>query len=83
MPLLPGAAILIVLGAGVLAVAYQGQRRGVLPAGPNFHRAYRPDRTNNPFAFHFFLALYYCGGFALVVWGLLMLLGMAPPLKWQ
>lgn len=81
MPVSLGAAILIALGAGVLAVAYQGQRRGVLPAGLNFHRAYQPDRTNNAFSFHFFLALYYCGGFALVVWGLLMLLGMAPPLR--
>lgn len=83
MPTLLGAVILIAIGAGVLAVAYQGYTRGELPAGPNFFRSYRPNRLNNPIAFHFFLALNYSGGFSLLVWGLLMLLGMAPPLKWQ
>lgn len=34
-------------------------------------RAFRPNRDDNPLAFRFFLALYYRGGMALAVWGLL------------
>lgn len=83
MPPALGALILIVIGAGVLAVAYQGHLNGELPAGANFLRAYRPNRKDNAVAFHFFLGLYFCGGFALVIWGFLMLLGMAPTLQWQ
>lgn len=57
---------------------------GVLPAGTNFFRGrWMPTRKANPFAFHFFLALYFSGGMALSVWGLLCLVGMAPPLPWQ
>lgn len=77
-----GALFLIGIGAGVLAVAYQGYRAGELPAGPNFLRGtWRPNREDNPVAFHFFLLLYFCGGMALAVWGLLALAGMAPPLR--
>ena len=73
------ALLLIVFGAGILAVAYQGHRRGSLPAGSNFLRPYRPNRDDNWLAFHLFLGLYICGGTALVVWGLLVLVGLAPP----
>lgn len=77
-----GALFLIVMGAGVLAVAYNGYRVGELPAGPNFLRGtFRPNRADNPLAFHFFLVLYLCGGIAMVVWGLLIPFGMAPPLR--
>jgi hypothetical protein len=76
-----GALFLIAMGAGVLAVAWRGYQAGELPAGSNFLRPYRPNRDDDPLAFHFFLALYYCGGTALAVWGLLALVGMAPPLK--
>jgi amino acid transporter len=81
MPRTLGSLILIVLGAGVLAVAWQGYVAGVLPAGSAGWRAYRPNRQDNPLAFHFFLALYLCGGMALVVWGILALFGAAPALK--
>jgi hypothetical protein len=72
------ALILIVLGVLVLVVAYRGHCTGCLPAGSNFLRAYRPNRDDNWLAFHLFLALYVCGGTTLVVWGLLILTGLAP-----
>ena len=78
-----GALFLIAIGSGVLAVAYRGWRDGELPAGAKGWQAYRPNREDNPLAFHAFLALYFCGGMALAVWGLLVLIGMAPPLKWR
>lgn len=76
------ALFLLVMGGGVLAVAWQGYRDGVLPAGSNFLRGrWMPGREANPFAFRFFLALYFAAGMALCVWGLLALAGMAPPLR--
>ncbi|HET6546344.1 MAG TPA: hypothetical protein VFG55_06310 [Rhodanobacteraceae bacterium] len=83
MPVWLSVLVLVGLGAGVLTVAWRGYRDGELPAGVNFLRAYRPTREENPFAFHFFLALYFCGGMALAVWGLLAFLGMAPPMRWR
>lgn len=80
MPPFPGALILIALGAVVLAVAYRGRLTGELPAGARGLSAYRPNRTDNPLAFHFYFFLYVCGGLALAVWGLLILIDMAPPL---
>ena len=64
----------------MLAVGWRGYREGELPAGSNFFRPYRPNRNDNPLAFHFFLALYYASGTTLAVWGLLALVGLAPPL---
>lgn len=81
LPPLPSALFLLAIGGGVLAVAYRGYRNGELPAGASGFRAYRPNREDNPLAFRFFLVLYLCGGMALSVWGLLALVGMAPPLK--
>lgn len=72
---------LVVAGAGLLAVAWRGWRRGELPAGSAGWRAYRPNREDNPLAFHFYFVLYLCAGIALLVWGLLLMLGMAPPLR--
>ena len=80
MPQSLTAAFLIVVGAGVLAVAYNGYLKGELPAGARFFRPYRPTRRDSPLAFHGFLVLYFCSGMALEVWGLLALIGMAPPL---
>ncbi|MBS0437919.1 MAG: hypothetical protein JSS33_00765 [Proteobacteria bacterium] len=74
---------LLGFGSGILAVAYNGWRSGELPAGSRGWRSYRPNRDDNPIAFHLFLALYVCGGIALCVWGLLELGGMAPPLRWR
>ena len=84
LPQSVSAIVLLVFGAGILAVAWHGYRDGVLPAGPNFLRGrWMPSRANNPIAFHFFLALYFTGGMAVAVWGLLALVGMAPPLRLQ
>lgn len=77
-----GGLFLVAIGAGVLAVAWQGYLKGELPAGANFLRGtYRPSRDDNPVAFHCFLVLYLCAGVVLAAWGLLMLIGMAEPLK--
>ena len=82
LPQFISALILLAFGSGILAVAWHGYRDGVLPAGPNGLRGrWMPNRTDNPVAFHFFLIVYLCGGMALAVWGLLALVGMAPPLK--
>lgn len=81
MPVWLGSLFLIGFGSGVLAVAWRGWQTGELPAGRRGFSAYRPNREDNPFAFRFFFALYICAGIALVVWGLLVLIGMAPPLK--
>lgn len=78
-----GALLLAGFGAGVLAVAWQGWKAGELPAGPSFFGTGRPTREDNPLAFHFFFVLYLCGGTALAVWGVLALVGMAPPPKWN
>ncbi|MBD3815269.1 MAG: hypothetical protein IE913_02180 [Halothiobacillus sp.] len=83
MPVWLGSLFLIGFGSGVLAVAYRGWQHGELPAGVNGFKPYRPNREDNPLGFHFFFALYICAGIALVVWGLLALIGMAPPLKFQ
>lgn len=74
---------LLVVGVGLLAVAYHGYLTGELRAGTNFWRVYRPRREDNSLAFHLFLTIYFCGGLALCVWGLLALLGTAPDLKWK
>jgi hypothetical protein len=81
MPAWLGALFLIGCGSAVLAVAWRGWQTGELPAGSRGFSAYRPNREDNPFAFHFYFALYICAGFALLVWGPLALLGMAAPLK--
>jgi hypothetical protein len=84
--MMPGWLSILVLfgfGSGILAVAWHGWRKGELPAGSRGLRPYRPNRDENPVAFHFFLALYACGGIALCVWGLLELGGLAPPLRWR
>jgi len=76
-----GALFLIAIGSGVLAVAYRGWQDGELPAGARGVSAYRPNREDNPAAFYVFLVLYICGGIAIAVWGMLVLVGMAPPLE--
>lgn len=80
VPMPWGALFLILLGAGLLAVAWMGWRSGELPAGSQGWKAWRPNRDDNPLAFHFFLLVYLCGGLALLVWGMMQLLGRAPPL---
>jgi hypothetical protein len=73
--------VLIAGGVALLVVARRGYVSGVLPAGTAYLRPYRPTRDDNPLAFYFHLALYVCGGMALLVWGILALVGGAPALK--
>jgi hypothetical protein len=70
----------LVFGLGLLVVAYQGYRKGEIRAGSSGLRPYTPTREDNPLAFHFFILLYVSGGFALLVWGILVLAGVAEPL---
>jgi len=80
MPAGIGALFLIAVGAGVLAVARQGWRRGELPAGARGFSAYRPRRDSEPAAFYFFLVLYVVSGVAAIGYGVLMAFGAVPPL---
>jgi hypothetical protein len=72
---------LVTVGVILLVVARRGYVSGELRAGTAYLRPYRPRRDDNPLAFYFFLALYFCGGMALLVWGILALVGGAPVIK--
>jgi hypothetical protein len=74
---------LLGIGAGLLALAYRGYKAGEVRAGNSLWRPYTPNRWDNPIAFHFYLTLYFVGGLALCVWGLLTMVGMAPPMRLQ
>lgn len=74
---------LLAVGAILLRVAYRGYLTGDLPAGASYWRNFRVDRQEKPFLFRIFLALYFCAGIALCVWGLLAMVGMAPSLRWH
>ncbi|HMK15146.1 MAG TPA: hypothetical protein VK460_09075 [Burkholderiales bacterium] len=76
-----GSFFLIGIGALLLVVAWRGYVSGELRAGVAYFRPYRPNRNDNPVAFHFYLILYFCSGMALTVWGILALFGGAPALK--
>lgn len=71
---------LFIFGLGLLVVAYRGYRKGEIRAGSSGLRPYSPTREDNPLAFHFFITLYVFSGFALLLWGILVLAGMAEPL---
>lgn len=75
-----GALVLLVAGGAFLRVAHRARSTGELPAGSRGFRAFRPRRSENPLAFHFFQTLYAVFGAALVVWAVLMALGRVPPL---
>jgi hypothetical protein len=70
----------ILIGLGLVVVAFRGHRLGELRAGSAGFKPYTPSRRDNPLAFHFFLVLYLCAGFALLVWGVFALLGIAKPM---
>ncbi|MES0872467.1 hypothetical protein [Sinimarinibacterium thermocellulolyticum] len=71
---------MLVVGIGLLVAAYRGYVKGEIRAGRSGFKLYTPTREDNPLAFHFFLALYLLGGFALLIWGVLVLAGVADPL---
>lgn len=70
----------LLIGLGLVVVAYRGHQRGEIRAGSAGLKPYTPSRHANPLAFHFFLLLYVCAGLALLVWGVFALLGIAEPM---
>jgi len=70
----------IVIGFVLLALAYDGHRKGWIRAGSKGFRPYRPSRDDSPFMFHFYMLVYLAGGLAMIVWGVLVLIGLAAPL---
>jgi hypothetical protein len=83
MPRWLAAAFLIGVGAVFLWLTRRGYTSGEVPAGSAWFRSYRPNRDDNPVGFHFYLVVYFCLGIGVCVWGLLVMLGMAPALKWR
>jgi hypothetical protein len=81
MPRLVSAILLMLLGAGILAMAWRGHVKGEIPAGSSGFQAYRPNRIDQPLVYRIFLTLYFVGGMALEVWGILALFGAAPAIK--
>lgn len=75
--------IIIIIGAIVLAVAWHGYKAGEVRAGASGLSVYRPNRWDNPIAYHFFLGLYFVGGMALIIWGILSMIGAADPIPLQ
>jgi hypothetical protein len=71
---------LFIFGIGLLVLAYQGYRKGEIRAGSSLWKPYTPTREDNPLAFHFFILLYTASGFAMLIWGILVLAGMAESL---
>lgn len=77
-----GAAFLLVVGVGLVAYALRAWADGEVRAGSNFlSGVYTPARHESPGRFYVFVLLYFCGGLALALWGLLMALGAAAPLR--
>jgi hypothetical protein len=74
---------MIALGALLLAQAWRGHVSGELRAGLRYFRPLRPNREDNPLAFYVYLTLYLVIGVGLTVWGILALLGAAPPPRWR
>ena len=74
------ALVQILIGLGLVVVAYRGHQHGELRAGSAGFKPYTPSRHANPLAFHFFLMLYLSAGLALLVWGVFALLGIAKPM---
>lgn len=83
MPQYLSVLVLLIFGGGILAVAWQGHCHGLLPAGSSLWGRHMVSREANFFAFYVLLVMYYAAGMALAVWGLLCLLGMAPPMSWR
>ncbi|KAA2284664.1 hypothetical protein [Arenimonas fontis] len=70
-----------ILGVGLLVYAYRAYVTGEVRAGRSGLRLYTPTRKDNPIAFHFFVCLYLFCGFALLIWGVLVLAGVAEPMR--
>ena len=76
--------LFLLMGAGVVGVAFQSLRRGWLPMGPNGLRGrFEVHREGNPFGYWLLFAAYTGGGGTLALFGLRLLLGLAQPLPLQ
>lgn len=75
---------ILCMGALVLAYAWHGYKTGEVRAGSNgLFEIYRPNRWDNPLAYHFFLGMYFLGGMAMIIWGIYSLIGRAEPIPLQ
>ena len=72
---------LFVVGVGLLAVAYRAHHVGEIRAGLAGFKPYRPTREESPGAFYFYLTVYICAGLVLLVWGVLVIAGVASPMR--
>lgn len=76
MAIIQGAFFLL-LGAGLLLVAYQGLTRGWFPFGPNgLKERLEFSKGEQPFAFWMAFGLYLAAGLALTIYALGLLAGM-------
>lgn len=73
-------AFLLFFGVGLLIVSYRGYRDGAIRAGPGGMRPLAPTREENPLVFHLVILLFLFGGFALLMWGLIALVGLTEPI---
>lgn len=74
----------LVLGIGILLIAYQSLSRGWLPFGPNgFKGRLEFRRDEQPQVFWLLFVLYAAAGIALTVFALRLLAGSAAPLPLQ
>jgi hypothetical protein len=83
MPQWLSVVVLLGLGAALLRVAHNGWREGRVRAGNSIRGVWHAERDAHPLAFRFFVGMYYCAGMALCVWGLLVMVGMAPGMRWR
>lgn len=82
MPRWEAVIFLLCAGSGLLIYVRYAYKSGVVRAGSNYLSVNRLSREDNPVSYRFFLTMYFCGGVALCVWGLLAMLGMAPSIRW-
>jgi hypothetical protein len=77
------AVILLVFGAGLLAIDYQSLGSGWLPCGINGLQPLRFHRDERPGMYWLMFVVYGLGGAALLIYGLRILFNLSPPLPWR
>jgi len=71
--------LMLVMGIGLVAVAFQGISKGWLPNGPNgFREGKGVGRDENPVGFWIFFIIYAAGGAWVSVFALQTLAGHGP-----
>lgn len=70
---------MLVMGVGLVLVAFQGVSRGWLPNGPNgYKRGEGVYRDKNPIGFWLMFLVYAIGGVAVALYAIRALAGHAP-----